>query len=133
MMGLAPRAGPGSHTVGKGTLVFDASSPAALADRKDGAERVRDLVRQACSAAGLAYHEANHIVLRRGPYVIAAGLEGSTSEEAHELRGRFIDLLAPSLPVVDSVRLTPRRRVLLLDLERHRKPRRACWPPRAGS
>ena len=117
MMGMAPYTGPGSYRSGKGTLVFDASSPAALAYRKDGAARVRSLVQQACSAAGLAYHEANHIVLRRGPYVIGAGLEDAPSEQVHELRGRFIDLFSPSLPVVNSVKLSPGRQVLLYDLD----------------
>ena len=117
MMGLARDTKPGSHAVGKGTLLYEASSPAELAGRKEGAALVRQWVRQACSAAGLAYGEANYLVLRRGPYVIAAGLEGPASEDAHELRGRFIDLFAPALPVTSTVRLTPTSRVLLYDLD----------------
>jgi hypothetical protein len=120
LLGLPRGAGPGSHAVGKGTLVFEASSPAALSYRQDGAARVRELVRGACAAAKLEYRETNHIVLRRGPYVIGVGLEGPPSDGAHELRGRCIDLFAPQRPIVSSVKLTPGRRCLLYDVDRVR-------------
>ena len=120
-MGLSQDAKPGAFTVGKGSLIFDASSPAGLTYQKQGASRVRELVRQACTAAKLDYREVDHLVLRRGPYVIAAGLAGSNPQSGHELSGRFIDLFAPGLPVVTSVRLNPRSRVLLYDIEQARK------------
>jgi hypothetical protein len=119
-MGLPRDARPGSYAMGKGNLIFDSSSPAALSYRKDGAGRVRDLARQASSAARLEYRESNHIVLRRGPYVIGVGLEAAPSEGFYELRGRFIDLFAPKLKIVSSVTLPPGRRILLYDLDRSR-------------
>jgi hypothetical protein len=118
LLGLSPCAWPGSHAAGKGTLVFEASSPAALSYRQDGAKLVRQLVSKACAAAGLGYRETSHIVLRRGPYVIGVGLEGPPSEEAHELRGRFIDLFAPQRPIAGSVKLTAGRLCLLYDVDR---------------
>ena len=51
------------------------------ADSHDGADHVRGLVRRACEAIGLAYRETNYLVFRRGPYVIAAGLDESISAE----------------------------------------------------
>ena len=82
---------------------------------------MRELVRQACAAVKLDYRETDHLVLRRGPYLIAAGLEGSSPEAGHELRGRFIDLFAPGLPIVTSVKLNPHSRVLLFDIEQAQK------------
>jgi hypothetical protein len=120
-MGLDHGAKPGAFTVGKGTLIFDASSPAGLTYRKQGASHVRKLVRQACAAVKLEYREADHLTLRRGPYLISAGLEGSGSEAGHELRGRFIDLFAPGLPIVTSVKLNAHSRALLFDVEQARK------------
>ena len=120
-MGLSHDTRPGSYTVGKGTLIFDASSPAGLTYQKQGASHVRELVRQACAAVKLDYREADHLALRRGPYLIAAGLEGSSPEAGHELRGRFIDLFAPGLPIVTSVKLNPHSRVLLFDIEQAQK------------
>jgi hypothetical protein len=120
-MGLSRDNMSGSYQVGKGNLVFDSSSPAALSYRKDGAGRVRELVRRACAAARLAYRETNHIVLRRGPYVVGVGLESSPSEGSYELHGRFINLFAPQLKIANSVSLTPGRGILLYDVDRNRE------------
>ncbi len=81
---------------------------------------MRQLVRKACAAAGLEYRETNHIVLRRGPYVIGVGLAGPPSDGTHELRGRFIDLFAPQRPIAGSVKLTAGRLCLLYDVDRAR-------------
>ncbi len=120
LLGLSPDAAVGTHAVGKGNLIFEAASPAALSYRKDGGDRVRTLVRLACESAKVDYHETNHLVLRRGPYVIAVGLEAPPSAATHELRGRFIDLFAPQNPIASSVKLTPGRVCLLYDVDRVR-------------
>jgi hypothetical protein len=119
-LGLAKDAKPGTHRVGAGWLIRDASSPAALSRRHDGADRVRELARHACEAIGLEYRETNHLALRRGPYVVAAGLDESLDRPSHVLRGRFINLFDARLPVVESVTLAPGSRHLLLDLDHAR-------------
>lgn len=117
-LGLGRDAKPGAHKVGEGTLIWDASSPAALSYRPEGAAHVQQLVERAASAAGLDYKETDHMVLRRGPYVVAAGLEPTPGESPRELKGRFIDLFDAQLKVLDSVTLDPDRRSLLIDLDR---------------
>ncbi|WP_435011604.1 hypothetical protein P12x_002920 [Tundrisphaera lichenicola] len=119
-LGLPGDATPGEHKVGLGRLFYDQARPAALTYRKDGADHVRGLARKACEAAGLPYRETNHLVLRRGPYVVAAGLDESIEADPLVLHGRFLDLFDASLPVVESASLTPGSRRLLLDLERKR-------------
>ena len=121
-MGIAAGAAPGTHRVGRGTLVYDVASPAALTYRSDGAGRIRDLVRWACRAAKLPYRETNFLALRRGPYVVAAGLDESLPDAARRLTGRFVDLFDARLPILEAVTLTPGRRSLLLDLDRIRGP-----------
>ncbi|MGC8640990.1 MAG: hypothetical protein ACP5XB_14080, partial [Isosphaeraceae bacterium] len=117
LMGLDRGVKAGDYKVGKGTLIFDTSSPAALSYRKDGAKKVRELVRRASSAAGLAYRETNYLALRRGPYVIGVGLDDTKAgEPVHELKGPFIDLFDAHLAIVHSVRLTPGRKALLYRL-----------------
>jgi hypothetical protein len=117
-MGLPRDAKPGLFKAGAGTLIFDSSSPAGLTYNRAGATHVRELVHQACDASKLAYRETDHLLLRRGPYVIGAGLGYADSKLGPEISGRFIDLFADGLPVVISVKLTPGRRVLLLDIDR---------------
>ncbi|MDG3007038.1 hypothetical protein [Paludisphaera mucosa] len=117
-LGVGRDAKPGSHPVGSGTLIWAEASPAGFSHQREGATEVRKLIEQACGAAKLAYHETNHLVLRRGPYVVAAGLDSAPGESPYILGGRFVDLFDAGLKVIQTVKLDPTRRSLLLDLDR---------------
>jgi hypothetical protein len=116
-LGLAADSGPGTYSVGSGAVVYDIASPAAMTYQADGADRVRALVQTACRAVQLPYHETNFLSLRRGPYVVAAGLDESLPDAPHTLVGRFLDLFDADLPIVDTVTLVPGHRAFLLDLD----------------
>jgi len=117
-LGLAADTTAGTHRAGQGTLIYDIASPAALTYQAGGADHVRSLVQSACSAAKIAYEETNFLSLRRGPYLVAAGLDESLPDAPHTLTGRFVDLFDADLPILTSVTLTPGHRALLLDLDR---------------
>ncbi len=117
-LGLPASPGAGLHRVGKGVVIHDPSSPAALTYRPNGSDVVARLVKQACAAVSLPYSETNHLALRRGPYVIAAGLDESIGGANATLRGRFLDLFDAALPTLESVSLAPGSRRFLLDLDR---------------
>ena len=102
---------------GKGTVFTYAVSPAALAGMNNGGEIARGWAKRACQTAKLAYRETNYLVLRRGPYIVAAGLDESLPDAPHELRGRFLDLFDADLPIHNSITLTPGSRHLLVDLD----------------
>ncbi len=102
---------------GKGTVFTYAVSPATLAGMNNGGDIVRAWAKQACQTAKLAYRETNYLVLRRGPYIVAAGLDKSLADAPHELRGRFLDLFDADLPIRNSITLTPGSRHLLVDLD----------------
>ena len=121
-LGLDPAIPAGNHPVGSGQLVFDRLSPAALSHRADGGEYVRALAQRAVKAAHLDWRETNHLVLRRGPYVVAAGLDESAAEPPLTLRGRFVDLFDPNLLILTTVELIPGARRFLLDLDRIKDP-----------
>lgn len=107
----------GATPVGKGLVVREAQSPAALTRKTTGAETVRGLVQKACLGIALPWTETNSLVMRRGPYVIGAGLDESVPNAApYSLTGRFVDLFNPELSVLSTVTLEPGKRVLLFDL-----------------
>ena len=66
----------------------------------------------------ISYKETNYLALRRGRYVVAAGLDESRPDAPLTLSGRFVDLFEADLPLLSSVSLSPGRRTLLLDLDR---------------
>lgn len=108
----------GLHRVGKGVVICLAQSPAALTYQADGAARIRKLAEAAAKAIALPWKESNALVLQRGPYIVAAGLDESVpGAPAAELHGRFINLFDADLPVVSQVALTPGKRALLIDLD----------------
>ena len=108
----------GLHKVGRGVVVREASSPAALTYQEDGAAQIRRAARQAAGAVRLTWNETGALVLRRGPYVIAAGLDESVpGARPYVLHGRYLNLFDPELPVLNSVTVSPRNRMLLLDVD----------------
>jgi len=115
-LGIAKNA-EGIFPAGKGVVVAERASPAALSYDAEGGEKVRKLAREAAEAVHLPWSETNALVLRRGPYVIAAGLDDSHPDATPiTLHGRFVDLFDANLPVQTSVTLAPGVRTLLYDL-----------------
>jgi len=107
----------GLHKVGRGVVIREALSPAAITYQASGAEAVRAAARTAASAVKLAWKETNSLVLGRGPYVIAAGLDESLPEaRPFVLRGRYLNLFDPKLDVQTDIAVAPGTRLLLLDL-----------------
>ena len=115
-LGLTPDA-RGLSRVGKGAVLYEPLSPAALSYAPDGSAKVRDFARQAAEAIGLTWSESNVLVLRRGPYIVAAGLDESlTNAQPTILHGKLISLFDSSLSVLSEYKIEPGSRVLLLDL-----------------
>jgi hypothetical protein len=114
----------GQSRVGKGAVLRLNESPAALTYRKDGAERVRAAVREALKTIGERWMTASGLLLRRGPYLVAAGLDESAEARPEPPRtGRFVALFSGDLPLVRSIALTPGQRGLFVDLDRFPRDR----------
>jgi hypothetical protein len=113
-----PIDGEGLFHVGHGVVLSVRLSPAALTYQKDGGEQLRNLARRASQSVHLTWSETNAIVLRRGPYVVAAGLDESVPNAApRTLHGHFVDLFDSDLPVLNEVTLSAGVRKLLFDLD----------------
>jgi hypothetical protein len=76
-------------------------------------------VRQAADATKVEWRESGALVLRRGPYVVTAGLDETAggAGDPPVLRGRFIPLFDAAMPVVREFRVPPGSRALLVDLD----------------
>lgn len=110
--------------VGNGGVIWMRENPAGLAASAEGEARLVAVVKQAAERTRLKWRETNYLLLRRGPYVIAAGLDESVAGEPKVLPGRWINLFDPEVRVRQSVALTPGSRFFLLDLDavRGRRP-----------
>lgn len=111
----------GQHKVGRGTVLFEKLSPARLSRREGGAERVRNAVKRAMADTQQEWKESPALVLRRGPYIVAAGLDFAEDAPCVTLKGRFIPLFDAAQPVVKEYTVGPGVRGLLVDLDRYPK------------
>lgn len=111
--------------VGAGAVIWLNSSPVPFGLSKDGDTQLANVVQHAAKTVGLEWKTTNYIALRRGPYLIGAGMDETSDDSTHELKGRFVNLFDPELKLRDSVTLTPGSRFLLLDLDKVKAPRPA--------
>lgn len=105
------------HRVGKGGLIWLRERPANLSTSAAGAERVVNTVKLAAGVIGLKWQEKNYLLLRRGPYVIAAGMDESIAGQPRELAGRFVNLFDSTLSVQTNLTINPGSRQFCLDLD----------------
>ena len=102
---------------GKGRVIWSHENPTELSRESNGPERLVSLVHRAADRAKLKWRETNYLLLRRGPYIVAAGLDESIPGATNVLHGRFVNLFDAQLQVRTEVRIEPGGRYLLRDLE----------------
>lgn len=104
--------------VGDGAVIWMRENPADMAAAPNGDERLIEFAKKAASLAKTDWQEKNYLMLRRGPYVIAAGLDDSIGGQPRVLNGHFINLFDSTLSVQDRITFAPGSRYYLLDLDR---------------
>jgi len=115
----------GLKPVGKGFVLRLDRSPAALARDKSGADQIVAATQNAAGSIKLSWKEGTALVMQRGKYVVAAGLDSAESpSQPVVLHGDFIDVFGAGLAELSTVSLHPGTRMLLLDLQAldHNKP-----------
>src|SRR5262249_2765392 len=118
---FADRNGP--IGVGRGSVTWLREDPAAIAKSSTGDARLVQAAKAAADSVDVAWRETNYLLLRRGPYLIAAGLDESVAAESKVMRGQFVNLFDSELKVRDRVELSPGSRALLLDLQAEERQR----------
>jgi hypothetical protein len=103
--------------IGKGGLIWLHERPASCCDSVASEVLLAETAKRAANAIGLKWRETNYLLLRRGPYLVAAGLDESIGGESHKLQGRFVNLFDPDLRVQGELTVKPNSRYLLLDID----------------
>ncbi len=117
-LGLGVEAKPGLHRVGRGRVLYHAGDPATLAREANGDTTLIAALHSALPGSRVRWRETNYLQLRRGPYVIAAGLDESLMGATNVLRGVFINLFDAELAVQETVALQPGSRHFLIDVSK---------------
>ncbi|MFM1942931.1 MAG: hypothetical protein RI897_1913 [Verrucomicrobiota bacterium] len=106
---------PGRYPVGSGSLTWTQTNPASLARSPDGDTQLLKALHTAMPQSA-SWPNRNQLILRRGPFIVAAGLDESPAEATTTLSGRFINLFDPNLHLLKEVTVQPGSRLFLLDL-----------------
>ncbi|WP_446742732.1 hypothetical protein [Silvibacterium acidisoli] len=114
-LGLAAEA-TGMNHIGKGFVIYDHQSPSKLSHSSDDGELVNQLVQTAADAIHLELKDSRALVLRRGPYVVAAGLEDKNNTTQATVRGDLINLFDANLAESHSIDVHTGERYFLLDV-----------------
>ncbi len=110
--------GSASRKVGRGSVLWLKQNPVSITGDPDSERVMVDKIRASLLLAGVKWKEANHLVLRRGKFLIAAGLDESVDQEPLVIPGRFVNLFESDLVVHEEVKISPGSRYFLLDLGR---------------
>ena len=115
LMGMDEQAVEGHYRFGKGHVYVLRRNPQEFV-QTEGAD---SLLLQTLEAAYGPYEQKNYFLLRRDPYIIASVVDESpASSEPLSLKGNFIDLFDPSLPVLGEKIVQPDEQTFLYDLDK---------------
>ena len=115
-LGLGRSPEPGEHACGNGWIILADESPAKLAHDPRGWAQVLQYVKSARQHLNLDWSELPVLALRRGPYVVAAGMDEVVHDGRRALSGRFVNLFDAQLGILGDPIIQPDTRWLLYDL-----------------
>jgi hypothetical protein len=120
LLGINPVAEEGEYSSGKGTVYVLRRDPKEFVLTADGDKDflsvVKRLYEQKAKAGALKLK--NYFCLERGPFELAAVMDESVSEVPYKLKGCFIDLFDPSLPVLSEKDVYPGEQAFLYNVDR---------------
>lgn len=113
LMGIPEEAAEGEYQVGKGRVYVIRKDPKEYVLSAGGDEQLMATITKAYGPLQLK----NAFYLERGPYVLASVLdENAVSSSPLRLKGTFIDLFNPELPLVREKTVEPGTQAYLYDL-----------------
>ena len=115
LMGMDEQAVEGHYRFGKGHVYVLRRNPQEFVQT----EGAHSLLLQTLEAAYGPYEQKNYFLLRRDPYLMASVMDVSpVSSEPLSLKGSFIDLFDPSLPILNEKVVQPGEQTFLYDLDK---------------
>ena len=107
-----------SFKVGKGNVYIIRQNPKEFVMNTNGENIFINYVKKAYKSAGRELIFKNNFHLQRGPYDIISVMDESVSEEQYLIKGAFIDLYDPNLPVIHKKVVMPGTQALLYNMDR---------------
>ncbi|MDR3366103.1 MAG: hypothetical protein LBO71_03950 [Prevotellaceae bacterium] len=133
-LGLNSNPQTGEYAAGKGKVYVLREEPKSFVLQPNGDEAYFSAIRKTFeAAAGKPLETKNSFYLERGAYVIASVMDESVSAEPLVLKGTYIDLFDPELPVLQAKTVRPGEQAFLYDVKKVKdkgKPLALCGASR---
>ena len=114
LMGMPEKAEEGVYSYGKGKVYVVRQDPKEFVMQAGGDQAILKVIEQAYGK--LDYK--NHFYLERGPYVLASVVdESDISKDPMILKGNYIDLFEPNLPVLKQKVVNPDEQAFLFNID----------------
>ena len=114
LMGMPEKAEEGVYSYGKGKVYVVRQDPKEFVMQASGDQAILKVIEQAYGK--LDYK--NHFYLERGPYVLASVVdESDISKDPLILKGNYIDLFEPNLPVLNQKVVNPDEQAFLFNID----------------
>jgi hypothetical protein len=117
-LGIGQNPKEGIYPVDKGSICIIRKDPKEYVLEANGDTLLRakvELLYEQATARKVEYK--NNLYLRRGPYEIVSVLTGGETADPYILKGRFIDLFDPTLPVLSEKQINPGEQSLLYNID----------------
>lgn len=124
LMGIKPNASEGEYACGKGTVYVFRKDPKQYVMKEDGdriyVEIVKRMYEDKAKVGKLEFK--NNFYLKRGMYELVSVMDESVSDKPYQLKGHFIDLFDPQLPVLAQKTVNPGEQAFLINLDQVKNP-----------
>jgi hypothetical protein len=123
----------GEYAVGKGKVYILREEPKNFVLQSNGDEAYFTAIQKAFEAASEKLETKNNFYLERGAYLIASVMDESVSAAPLVLKGLYIDLFDPELPVLQTKTVRAGEQAFLYDVKKitdKRKPAVLCGASR---
>jgi len=124
LLGLKAFPKEGRYKYGKGTVFIIRKDPKEFVLEKDKDKELVNVVKELYEQKGSKLNLKNSFTLSRGPYEIVSVLDESVNNDPYELKGIFIDLFDPNLPILKQKTVNPGEQAYLFNIEKidNKKP-----------
>ena len=117
-LGLKAPFKPGEYKYGKGTVRIMRNDPKEFVMKENGdaefVKAVEKLYEENSGAGKLKFK--NHLALTRGPYEIISVLDEHADKSPYTIKGKFIDLFDPEIPVLNEKQVNPGEQAFLFNI-----------------
>ena len=115
-LGLKAPFNAGEYTYGKGKVVILRNDPKEFVLEANGDTEFVNTIKKLYETGSAKFETKNSFTLTRGPYELVSVVDENSNITPYTLKGRFIDLFDPEIPVLTEKQVKPGEQAFLYNI-----------------